>query len=375
MRVAIDIRRIKEFGVGTYIWNLVRNLADLDTRTNYVLIGSERDFLELGEVGPNFERLVHTSSQALWSEHISLPSALRSLKVDVVHIPHHEGPFFLPGKVVTTVHDCVHIKFPPEGQSRFERSRLYWLTKRALMRSSQILAVSESTRADLLHMFDFDKSRVSVVYNALDGRFAPFIEDEIREQARERYQLNAPFILYSGRIRPHKNLSRLIEAFAVLKNELVGDTRFSNLKLIIIGDEFSRHQYLRLSVVRSGMQQDVRFFGFIPYPAMQVFYQEAALFALPSLHEGFGLSAIEALASRTPVLASNTTSLPEVLGDAAVFVHPENVFEIARGMKSILTDAPLRASLVDRGVKQVSRFSWREAAQQVLQAYVRAASS
>jgi glycosyltransferase involved in cell wall biosynthesis len=375
MRVAIDIRRVREFGVGTYIWNLVHNLAALDTRNSYVLFGAEEDFQALGNAGPNFERLKRLYGSNLWAENVSLPTALRSARVDVVHIPHHERPFFLPGKVVMTVHDCVHIKFPPDTQTRFERNKLYWQTRRALRQSSRILVVSESTRKDLLHIFDIDDSRIAVVHNALDGRFAASIEPEVRRQALERYQLNAPFILYSGRIRPHKNLHRLIEAFAVLKNELSGDNRYSNLKLIIIGDELSKHQYLRLAVVRSGMQQDVRFFGFIPYPAMQVFYQEASLFALPSLYEGFGLSAIEALASRTPVLASNTSSLPEVLGDAALFVNPENVFEIGRGMKSILTDVDLRAGLVERGVKQVSRFSWREAAGQVLDAYESAADS
>src|SRR5262249_4815422 len=154
--------------------------------------------------------------------------------------------------------------------------------------------------------------------------------------------LNDPFILYSGRIRPHKNLHRLIEAFAVLKSELGEDEQLRNLKLIIIGDELSKHQYLRLTVVRSGVQQDVRFFGFVPYPILRVFYQSASLFAFPSLYEGFGLPPLEAMANGAPVLASNTSSLPEVLGDAALLVNPENVFEIARGMKSILVDKKYR---------------------------------
>ena len=151
----------------------------------------------------------------------------------------------------------------------------------------------------------------------------------------ERYQLNDPFILYSGRIRPHKNLQRLIEAFAVLKSEFVDHARYRNLKLIIIGDELSKHQYLRLTVVRSGVQQDVRFFGFVPYAILRVFYQSAAMFAFPSLYEGFGLPPLEAMANGTAVLASNTSSLPEVSEDAALLTNPENVFEIARGMRRV----------------------------------------
>jgi len=142
----------------------------------------------------------------------------------------------------------------------------------------------------------------------------------------------------------------------------------------VIGDELSRHQYLRLTVVRSGVQQDVRFFGFVPNPILRVFYQSAALFAFPSLYEGFGLPPLEAMASRTPVLASNTSSLPEVLGDAALLVNPENVFEIARGMKSILMEDALRKRLIERGMTHISRFSWATAAKQVIDAYKRAAN-
>src|SRR5256884_1854069 len=145
--------------------------------------------------------------------------------------------------------------------------------------------------------------------------------------------------------------------------------RFLYLKLIIIGDELSRHQYLRLTVIRSGAQQDVRFFGFVPYPILRVFYQSAALFAFPSLYEGFGLPPLEAMANRTPVLASNTSSLPEVLDDAAVLVNPENVFDIARGMKLMLADDVLRQKLVQKGIEQVAKFSWKVAAQKVVETY------
>jgi glycosyltransferase involved in cell wall biosynthesis len=300
---------------------------------------------------------------------------LRKQHLDVVHIPHHEGFFVPPGKCVVTIHDCVHVKFPLENLSRFMRYKIYLRTKRAVETASRVLAVSKSTRDDLVNIFDLDAQRITVIHNALDERFTVASGGEDRTTVLERYQLNDPFVLYSGRIRPHKNVHRLIEAFAVLKNELAGDERYARLKLIVIGDELSRHQYLRLTVVRSGVQQDVRFFGFVPYRTLQVFYQSAALFAFPSLYEGFGLPPLEAMANRTPVLASNTSSLPEVLGDAALLINPENVFEIARGMKSILTEETVRERLVAKGLQQISRFSWRSAAMQVIEAYERTARS
>jgi len=373
MRIAIDIRRINEFGVGTYIWNLVRNLSDVDTHNEYLLVGSQRDFLELGPLSPNFTLFSRDTPARGWREHFALPLTLRGQGLDVIHIPHHEGFFVSPGKCVVTIHDCVHVKFPLESLSRFRRYQIYLRTKRAVESASRVIAVSNSTRDDLINIFDLNADRISVIHNALDQRFASDSGGEDRRKVLERYQLNDPFVLYSGRIRPHKNVHRLIEAFAVLKNELHGDERYRDLKLIIIGDELSRHQYLRLTVVRSGVQQDVRFFGFVPYPILRVFYQAAALFAFPSLYEGFGLPPLEAMANRTPVLASNTSSLPEVLGDAALLINPENVFEIARGMKSILMEQSLRDRLVEKGLRQISKFSWKSAAEKVVEAYEKTA--
>ena len=374
MRIAIDIRKINEFGVGTYIWNLVRNLGAIDDRNDYLLVGSRRNFHELGPLPPNFKQLYQPDEDALWRNHVAIPFALDRQGVDVVHVPHHEAPFFNRTKLVVTIHDCVHLLFPHEDSSKFQNYRSYLKTKRVVRNAKQVLAVSRSTKEDLINIFELPESKISVVHNALDERFALTHTLEERKHVLERYQLKDPFVLYSGKIRPHKNLHRLIEAFAVLKSEFAENERYKNLKLIIIGDELSKHQYLRLTVIRSGAQQDVRFFGFVPYPILRVFYQSAELFAFPSLYEGFGLPPLEAMANRTPVLASNTSSLPEVLDDAAVLVNPENVFDIARGMKLILSDDVLRQKLIQKGLDQVAKFSWKLAAQKVLERYELAAT-
>ena len=374
MRIAIDIRKINEFGVGTYIWNLVRNLAGIDERNDYLLVGSQRNFHELGPLPPNFKQLYQPEENGLWRDNISIPFDLHRQRLDVVHIPHHEAPFFTPSKLVVTIHDCVHLLFPQEDSSNFGNYRSYLQTKRVVHAAQHVLAVSRSTKDDLINIFELPDSKISVVHNALDERFAFTHTPGERKQVLERYQLKDPFVLYSGKIRPHKNVHRLIEAFVVLKNELGDSDRYKNLKLIIIGDELSKHQYLRLTVIRSGAQQDVRFFGFVPYPILRVFYQSAELFAFPSLYEGFGLPPLEAMANRAPVLASNTSSLPEVLEDAAVLVNPENVFDIARGMKLILSDDVVRQRLIQKGLQQVAKFSWKLAAQKILERYQFAAT-
>src|SRR5262245_837126 len=369
MRIAIDIRKINEFGVGTYIWNLVRNLAAIDAHNEYLLVGSHRNFHELGPLPDNFKPLYQSEDETLWRHHVTVPFALKRQSVDVVHVPHHQAPFFHPSKLVVTIHDCVHVLFPHEDSSKFRNYRRYLQTKRIVESAKHVLAVSKSTKEDLINIFRLPESKISVVHNALDERFAFCDSPAEQKHVLERYQLKDPFVLYSGKIRTHKNLHRLIEAFAVLKSELTEDERYKSLKLIIIGDELSKHQYLRLTVIRSGVQQDVRFFGFVPYAILRVFYQSAALFAFPSLYEGFGLPPLEAMANRTPVMASNTSSLPEVLEDAALLVNPENVFDIARAMKLILSDDHLRQRLVQKGLEQVAKFSWNLAARKVVEMY------
>src|SRR5581483_7654667 len=169
-------------------------------------------------------------------------------------------------------------------------------------------------------LFRIPPNKIEVVYNAIDERFRlGHATDADRQFIAERYQVNYPFLLYAGRI---------IEAFSALKAELDKEAKLPDLKLIIIGDELSRQPELRRTVVRSAVQNDVRFLGFVPIEVLRIFYDTAKIFVFPSLYEGFGLGPLEAMAHGTPVVTSNTTSLPEVVGNAAVLVNPENVFEI-----------------------------------------------
>jgi glycosyltransferase involved in cell wall biosynthesis len=207
------------------------------------------------------------------------------------------------------------------------------------------------------------------VYNAIDERAVLSGNPEEQKRVLERYQIQDPFLLYAGNIKPHKNIARTIEAFSVLKTELKENPLWKNLKLVIIGDELSKHQFLRRTVIRSGVQHDVRFFGFVPYETLKVFYKSAQIFVFPSLYEGFGLAPLEAMANGTPVLTSNVSSLPEVLGEAALLVNPENVFEISKGLKHLLFDANLRSELVAKGLEQSQKYSWKKSAELVLRTY------
>jgi glycosyltransferase involved in cell wall biosynthesis len=271
---------------------------------------------------------------------------------------------------VVTVHDLLGFLYRSGKQSHWQTRARFELARLALRRAACIMAVSETTRQDLARIFQLRPEKIQVIYNAIDERFqSGHANDADRAFIAERYQVNYPFILYAGNIQPHKNLLRVIESFSALKSRLAKEGEYPDLKLIIIGDDLSSHPDLRRAVIRSGMQQDVRFLGFVPIEALRIFYDVAKVFLFPSLYEGFGLPPLEAMSLGTPVVTSNVSSLPEVVGDAAVLVNPENVFEISNAVYRVLIDQPLREDLKRRGYQRAARYSWDESARRILQVY------
>jgi glycosyltransferase involved in cell wall biosynthesis len=371
MRIAIDIRKINDFGIGTYIRNLVLNLPQIDQQSCYFLIGREKDSGELGTLPSNVSFIHDQTHDSDFWNNLILPFTLKKNQVGILHTPHYRPPRFLTCKSIITIHDCVHILFPNYASSKAAYDQDRKMTRRAIKHSSHILTVSEATQRDLMRLFAVPEEKVTVVYNAIDERAVVMSSAEEQRRVLERYQIQDPFFLYAGNIKPHKNIARIIEAFSVLKTELKENDTWKNLKLLIIGDELSKHQFLRRTVIRSGVQHDVRFFGYVPYDTLKVFYKSAQIFVFPSLYEGFGLPPLEAMANGTPVLTSNISSLPEVLGDAALLVNPENVFEICKGLKHLLFDSNLRAELIAKGLKQSAKYSWKKSAEQVLETYQR----
>jgi len=371
VKVAIDIRRMTEFGVGTYIRNVVRTLARLDRDNKYFLIGSPAKVAECGPLPSNFHAVALGGGDDTLKGNLDFRAIVRRLGCDVVHIPHL---FWIPRGLscpyVLTVHDLLEHMYGSRNASSLRRSLHFHLTRRVLRKAARVIAVSQFTRNEIEKLLNIADERIEVVYNAIDERFLRGHATEAdRELIAQRYLVNYPFILYAGAIRPHKNVVRIIEAFSALKSELQKEQQFPDLKLIIIGDDLSSHPRLRRTVVRSGVQNDVRFLGFVPIEVLRIFYDVAKIFVFPSLYEGFGLPPLEAMAHGTPVVTSNTSSLPEVAGNAALLVNPENVFEIQRGLQRALLDPVLRAQMKQRGYEQAQRFSWTTSVSRILEIY------
>jgi glycosyltransferase involved in cell wall biosynthesis len=269
-----------------------------------------------------------------------------------------------------TVHDLLEHMYGSRNASSARRNLHYYLTRRVLQNAARVIAVSQFTRNEIEKLLAIADHRIEVVYNAIDERFlSGHATAADRELIAQRYLVNYPFILYAGAIRPHKNVVRIIEAFSALKSELQKEGQFPDLKLIVIGDDLSSHPRLRRTVVRGCVQNDVRFLGFVPIEVLRIFYDVAKIFVFPSLYEGFGLPPLEAMAHGTPVVTSNTSSLPEVAGNAALLVNPENVFEIRRGLQRVLLDAALRERMKQRGYEQAQKFSWTTSVSRILEIY------
>ena len=368
MRIAIDARKLRDFGIGTYIRNILMELSRLDRTTDYIVL-CRPDDVEAGDVlGRNFRMVPESAPSYSMAEQYRIPLSLARERVDLVHEPHYVLPPLIQCRSVVTIHDCIHLMFPqylPNKLAYVYAKGSMWSASR---KADRILTVSEASKRDILRFFDVPPDKVSVIYNAIDERFLAPANPDRMELVRQRYQLDHPFILYVGNIKPHKNIERLIDAFGRARSQCQGD-----LKLVIIGDEISKYPGMRQSVHKHKLDKHVRFLGFQPMETLAAFYRLARAFVFPSLYEGFGLPPLEAMACGSPVVTSNLSSLPEVAGGAALLVDPYDADAIASAIVQAVTDDALRADLIRRGLERARSFSWPQSVKKIHEIYMQVA--
>ncbi len=364
MRIGIDARKLHDFGIGTYIRNLLRQLARLDHDTEFVLLCRPDDIAALSGLGPNFRPVAEQSGNYSVGEQLRIPLALRRERVTLFHAPHYVLPPLVPCRSVVTIHDCIHLRFPQYLPNRLALGYARATMSLASRRATRILTVSESSKRDIVRFFGTAPEKIDVIPNSYDDRFGVEPGEEEVYRVRERYQLHDQFVLYAGNVKPHKNLERLIDAF-----DLVRKRGLDHVKLVLIGDEISKYAALRRAIHRHQLHKYVRFLGYLPEDTLAVMYRLAGVFVFPSLYEGFGLPPLEAMASGTPVVTSNVSSLPEVAGDAAVLVDPYDHHAIADGIYSVLSNEPYRQELRRKGLVRASQFSWENSVRRVMDIY------
>ncbi len=369
MRITIDYTSAvrQRAGVGRYTRNLVSALAQLDRENTYTLFCAG-DAPAHHDWPPNFSvRTTPVPERFLtagWHKlRLPLPAERIAGAADIFHSPDFTLPPLSSAAGVVTVHDLSFLK-APECADPGLRAYLTERVPASVARAARVLADSENTRRDILELLAVPEDKVAVVYAGVEPRFRPVRDPARLAAVRERYHLPEFFVLFVGTIEPRKNLARLISAYAEMRRQ----TGLPHA-LVLSGSKGWLYEDIFTQVTSEGLTEDVLFPGFVADEDLPALYTLADLFAFPSLYEGFGLPPLEAMACGTPVVASNNSSLPEVLGTAALYAEAEDVTGLADAMARILGDATLRARLADLGRAQAARFTWDDAARQLVNAY------
>lgn len=361
-------------GGGEYALRLLRHLGRVDGDSSYVAYGAPGTAPPPG-LPPNTEwrslPRLHLGKLSAFATHmLVLPRLARRDRLDLVHAPTvHTRPSMppiphrLPCRLIVTVHDVIPINhYQASGQSLPWRMRAFYKWNlRAAQNANHVITVSETSRSDILSLWNIPASKITAIYNGVEASSGDSNQDR---SVLERHGIRQPYMLFVGSWEPRKNLARLLEAFDLaVARGLPHD-------LVMVVDRRSGHAAgVRAKAAALSSRPRLRFLHSLDDGEMGSLYHYAHLLAFPSLYEGFGLPAAQALAYGTAVVASRAGALPEVLGDAAYYVDPHDVQSIADGLYSVASDADLNGSLTEAGLRRVSRFSWEEAAHRTVNVY------
>jgi glycosyltransferase involved in cell wall biosynthesis len=363
MLIGVDASRIaraRRTGTEAYSLYLIRALVEIGSSHHFRLYSPASLPADAVSIESDTEAEVRVIPfPRLWT-HLRLAWELSRHAPDVMLVPAHVMPLVCPVATVVTVHDLGYLHYP-QTHRRFDRWYLDATTRRHARLAAHIIADSQATCRDLVDQYQADPKYISIVYPGYDESLHRIEDPETVAAARSRYGIQTTYLLYLGTLQPRKNLVRLLEAFARLQLP-TADTQ-----LVLAGKKGWLYDELFARVKRLGLEERVIFPGYVRDEDKAALLSGAAALVYPSLYEGFGLPVLEGMACGTPVLTSNVSSLPEVAGQAALLVDPLDVESIASGMRQIVTDDDLRRRLIEEGYQQIHKFSWVEAAHQVLQ--------
>ncbi len=349
MKIAIDAHSLgtRAGGNETYYRQLIRGLAKDESKNQYTLFHTHPFTLNEIENDPRFT-LRNIPKNPLLRLSASLPLALRQIQPDIFHCQYIR-PLWGSHKTVVTIHDLAYEHFPEFFHPR-EVAQMKTLVRWTAKKVDHILTVSEFSAADIAERYGVPRERITVTYQAASPDFQPRNKKSCQAHLARVYGIQAPFILYVGRIQARKNLPRLVEAYASIRKQ------GADVQLVMVGKKDWQSELLLAKVRELGLESSVIFTGFVPFDNLPLFYNAAEAFVFPSFFEGFGLPVIESMASGVPTITSYGSSLQEVAGNGALLIDPTDTGSIAAAMEKVLNDHELRQSLIARGVKRASEF-------------------
>ncbi|AEF97057.1 glycosyltransferase family 4 protein [Methanotorris igneus] len=352
-------------GIGNYVYNLINELSKIDKGRIYLINYKENNlFPELNKIiikNP-FEKFPKKPFY-FWHLYLNYYLNRKKLDLDIIHSPENI-PIFVKlkyQKKIITVHDIIPYIFP-KTSIKLNYYRYKYIFPLILKTTDKIITDSYHTKKDLIKHFKIPEDKIKVIHLAANENYKPLKEEEINKIKR-KYNLNYPVILYVGALSANKNIPTLLKAFYKLKKQGIKH------KLVITGEKRWKYKSIFETIEKLNLQKDVIFTGYVPDEDLPALYNAADLFVYPSLYEGFGLPPLEAMACGTPVITSNTSSLPEVVGDAGIMVNPYDVDELANKMYNVLTNDGLREELSKKGLERAKLFSWKKCAEEHLKVY------
>jgi glycosyltransferase involved in cell wall biosynthesis len=368
MRIVIDARMygLEHAGIGRYVMSLINQLEIIDKKNDYLLLLRRKDDQGLRFKNRRFQKVIADYPHYSFREQILLPLQLSKLKPDLVHFPHFNVPIFWRGRFVVTIHDL--IKHESKGAKTTTRWRpFYWLKHLvyrlviwlAIKRAVKIVVPSRWWKKEIVRRYRLSPKKVAAIYEGVDESFLePNISHREAKKVLERYNLQKPFIIYTGSLYPHKNIESLVKAVKRL-----------HLVLVVVCARSVFYQRFMKKVISLEAEKFVNFAGFVPDNELAVLYQKAEAFVLPSLLEGFGLIGLEAMAAGCPVVCSDIPVLREIYGDAALYFNPYDVKDMAEKIKKVINDKQIGNKLINKGLKQVKKYSWQKMAMETLEVY------
>lgn len=361
MRVAIDARMIQHgsmHGIARYVYELLKGMNHLESKIEFFVIINANSPLLLDNSISKIEKIVISSSWISFGEQVELPSVLKTHNIDLFHTPSFVAPLIVPCKLVMTIHDLNHMVLP-QFYTWFHQLYYKLVVHRSVFKSECILTVSEFSKKEIMRTLGLGGDKIFVTYNGVSETYKVIDDELMKQYIREIYGLPEKFIFCVSNNKPHKNITQLVRAYC-----------YSDIDTPLV--LACPVDYNLIKIAESHNKKHLIYFSkFINEKHLPVLYSMTELFVYPSTYEGFGLPPLEALACGAPIVVSQSSSLPEVVGDCAVFANPYDYRDIARALEQGLNDENVRENLKSRGIKHSSKFSWDKMCRETFDIYMR----
>ena len=367
MKIAFDLRRIKNPGIGRYMKCLVEAVVESAPEHDYLLILPPGEEEAVVCSGSNVEKITPSLKYYSLREQVDLPRILRRKKIDLLHSPHFNIPLIRVCPTVVTIHDVIYLACREDLPSFVGRMYYRAMMAAAVRRADRIITDSEYSKRDIQRFFKAEDDRLDVIYPGVDQSIRKNVDSVKLCEVKSRLGIVSPYLIYTGIYKLRKNHAGLLRAFKTFVD------RGGDAQLVIAGPMEDGSEMLRRLAQDLGVADRVVFTGFVEDGDLPALYSGASVYACPSLYEGFGFTVLEAMACGVPVVCSRESSLPEVAGSAALYADARNPQEFGNALYQAFCDQALRAMLVNKGTNNLQRFQWKHAAERTLAVYEKAA--